>query len=33
MDVDRAYELIERAVKAGRAANAYLLVGGVRSMA
>ena len=33
MEVDRAYELIERAVKAGRAANAYLLVGGVRGMA
>ena len=33
MDVDRAYELIERAVKAGRVANAYLLVGGVRGMA
>ena len=33
MDVDRAYELIGRAVKAGRAANAYLLVGGVRGMA
>ena len=33
MEVDRAYELIERAVKSGRAANAYLLVGGVRGMA
>ena len=33
MDGDRAYELIERAVRAGRAANAYLLVGGVRGMA
>ena len=33
MDVDRAYELIERAVRAGRVANAYLLVGGVRGMA
>ena len=33
MDVDRAYELIERTVKSGRAANAYLLVGGVRGMA
>ncbi len=33
MDVDRAYELIERAVKNGRVANAYLLVGGVRGMA
>ena len=33
MEIDRAYELIERAVKSGRAANAYLLVGGVRGMA
>ena len=33
MDVDRAYDLIERAVRAGRVANAYLLVGGVRGMA
>jgi DNA polymerase-3 subunit delta' len=33
MDGDRAYELIERAVRAGRVANAYLLVGGVRGMA
>ena len=33
MDVDHAYDLIERAVRAGRVANAYLLVGGVRGMA
>ena len=33
MDVDRAYGLIERAVKSGRVANAYLLVGSVRGMA
>ncbi len=33
MDVDEAYALIERAVKSGRAANAYLIVGGVRGLA
>ena len=33
MDVDEAYSLIERAVRAGRVANAYLLVGGVRGLA
>ena len=33
MDVDHAYDLIERAVRAGRVANAYLLVGGVRGRA
>lgn len=33
MEVDEAYALIERAVLSGHAANAYLLVGGVRGLA
>ena len=33
MEVDEAFDLVERAVKAGRTANAYLLVGQVRGEA